>query len=93
MEPRNPTDYWKVVPLCNFSGMSHICLQSMALELGIHVPRSHHFYYFQAGRGREIGWIHATLDLGESSKLDIQEWLVERGEGVVFYVDSRYDSS
>ncbi|KAL3687031.1 hypothetical protein R1sor_013340 [Riccia sorocarpa] len=52
---------------------------SMALELGIHVPRSQHFYDFQAGRGREIGWIRAALDLWESSKRDIQDRLVESG--------------
>ncbi|KAL3680892.1 hypothetical protein R1sor_023848 [Riccia sorocarpa] len=48
--------------------MSHVTLQGMALELGIHVPRSRHFLDFQAGRGRDV-------------------------EGVVFYVDCRYDSS
>ncbi|KAL3697455.1 hypothetical protein R1sor_011531 [Riccia sorocarpa] len=61
------------------TGMSHVSLQSMVLELGIHVPRSRHFYDFQAGRGREIGWLQAALDLWESSKRDIQDRLVESG--------------
>ncbi|KAL3684620.1 hypothetical protein R1sor_002642 [Riccia sorocarpa] len=61
------------------TGMSYTCLQSMALELGIHVPRTRHFCNFQAGRGREVDWIKAALELWESSKLGIQNTLVQRG--------------
>ncbi|KAL3675677.1 hypothetical protein R1sor_025625 [Riccia sorocarpa] len=75
------------------SGMTHSCLESMCLELGLHVPRKVHFFEFQSGRKRNTGWISAALDLWQEQKDNLQQDLLRKGQPLVVYVDCRFDSS
>ncbi|KAL3676905.1 hypothetical protein R1sor_026853 [Riccia sorocarpa] len=75
------------------SGMTHSCLEAMCEEVGLHVPRRAHFFDFQSGKRRNIGWIAAALDLWETEKKRLQQDLLQAGKPLVLYVDCRFDSS
>ncbi|KAL3684111.1 hypothetical protein R1sor_002133 [Riccia sorocarpa] len=73
--------------------MIHQCLQSLSEEVGLHVPRKQHFFYFQSGKRRSPRWIAAALDLWEDQKNKLQQELLRTGKPLVLYIDCRFDSS
>ncbi|KAL3695327.1 hypothetical protein R1sor_009403 [Riccia sorocarpa] len=75
------------------AGLSHVSLQSLTMETGLKVPSKWHFFQFQSGKSRTMGWIDAAMGMWEAEKSDLQQKLAETQEPAVFYVDARYDSS
>lgn len=75
------------------TGLSYTQLQEFFVVVGLQIPLEKHFYNFQRGSGRDIGWADTILKVWEEEKQRMWSKLMERNEGVVLYIDECYDSS
>ena len=74
------------------AGLSYTQLREICLALGLYTPGESHFYEFQRGADRRIGWIDAVTSLWARKKREIQQEVKERSDEIVVYLDARFDS-
>lgn len=71
-------------------GLSFTHLKELLAGLELKVPERGHFYDFQKGDGRNLGWADAVLHIWKKRKLTMYELLKTQCSPIIVYINARY---
>ncbi|KAL3675379.1 hypothetical protein R1sor_025327 [Riccia sorocarpa] len=74
-------------------GLGYTPVSTLLESMGLHIAVESHWYDFQSGASRLVGWCNVVLDTWEEEKNTLHTTLLASSEPLALYVDCRWDSS